>query len=127
MIDADNFKQVNDTYGHKAGDDFLQEFASLLKKYFSNDLVVRYGGEEFTIVSTQPSEKYYSALSEFMNTVRQTVFTPHKLNITCSIGVSSETHPSLEAQLETADARLYTAKNTGKNRIITQDISQKVS
>jgi diguanylate cyclase (GGDEF)-like protein len=127
MIDADNFKKVNDTYGHKAGDDFLQEFAALLKKHFSNDLVVRYGGEEFTIVSTQPLEKYCSVLSEFMNTVRQTVFTAHKLNITCSIGVSSETHPSLEAQLETADARLYAAKNTGKNRIITQDIAQYTS
>ena len=51
MIDADNFKSVNDTYGHKTGDMLLQEFAALLKDYFPDDLIVRYGGEEFTVVS----------------------------------------------------------------------------
>lgn len=127
MIDADNFKAVNDTYGHKTGDDFLQEFASLLKEHFSKDLVVRYGGEEFTIVTTQPAKVFFIVLNDFINTVRQTLFTPHRLNITCSIGVSSEFHNNLEAQLELADTRLYDAKNSGKDRIIDSDIMQKIA
>jgi diguanylate cyclase (GGDEF)-like protein len=93
-----------------------------LKEHFSQDLVVRYGGEEFTIVTTQPAKVFFIVLNDFINTVRQTLFTPHKLNITCSIGVSAEFHNNLEAQLEVADTRLYDAKNSGKDRIIDSDI-----
>lgn len=121
MIDADNFKSVNDTYGHKTGDMLLQEFAALLKDYFPDDLIVRYGGEEFTVVSVRPPKVYLSALSAFMDAVRTTLFTSHKFNITCSIGVSTEEHKCLESQLEKADARLYEAKHAGKDQIILRD------
>ena len=121
MIDADNFKSVNDTYGHKTGDMLLQEFAALLKDYFPDDLIVRYGGEEFTVVSVRPPKVYLSALSAFMDAVRSTLFTSHKFNITCSIGVSTEEHKCLESQLEKADARLYEAKHAGKDQIILRD------
>ncbi|MCZ8528890.1 response regulator [Alteromonas sp. PRIM-21] len=127
MIDADNFKSVNDTYGHKTGDMLLQEFAALLKDYFPDDLIVRYGGEEFTVVSVRPPKVYLSALSAFMDAVRTTLFTSHKFNITCSIGVSTEEHKCLESQLEKADARLYEAKHAGKDQIILRDLQQKVS
>ena len=123
MIDADNFKGVNDTYGHKTGDVLLQEFAALLKDYFPDDLIVRYGGEEFTVVSVRPPKVYLSALATFMDTVRTTRFTHHKFNVTCSIGVCAEEHDSLESQLEVADARLYEAKHAGKDQIILRDSS----
>lgn len=123
MIDADNFKGVNDTYGHKTGDVLLQEFAALLKDYFPDDLIVRYGGEEFTVVSVRPPKVYLSALATFMDTVRTTKFTHHKFNVTCSIGVCAEEHDSLESQLEVADARLYEAKHSGKDQIILRDSS----
>lgn len=123
MIDADNFKGVNDTYGHKTGDVLLQEFAALLKDYFPDDLIVRYGGEEFTVVSVRPPKVYLSALATFMDTVRTTKFTHHKFNVTCSIGVCAEEHDSLESQLEVADARLYEAKHAGKDQIILRDSS----
>ena len=123
MIDADNFKGVNDTYGHKTGDVLLQEFAALLKDYFPDDLIVRYGGEEFTVVSVRPPKVYLSALATFMDTVRTTKFTHHKFNVTCSIGVCAEAHDSLESQLEVADARLYEAKHAGKDQIILRDSS----
>ena len=127
MIDADNFKSVNDTYGHKTGDILLQEFAALMKDYFPDDLIVRYGGEEFTVVSVRPPKVYLSALSAFMDAVRTTLFTSHKFNITCSIGVSTEEHKCLESQLEKADARLYEAKHAGKDQIILRDsVSRKV-
>lgn len=121
MIDADNFKNVNDTLGHKTGDMLLQEFAALLQEYFPDDLIVRYGGEEFTVVSLRPPKAYLAALSQFMNAVRTTQFTNHKFNITCSIGVCAEEFDCLESQLDVADARLYQAKHSGKDRIVTRD------
>ena len=125
MIDADNFKGVNDTYGHKTGDVLLQEFSALMKDYFPDDLIVRYGGEEFTVVSVRPPKVYLSALSAFMDAVRTTQFTNHKFNITCSIGVCAEEHPSLESQLEVADARLYNAKRAGRDQIMLRDTASK--
>ncbi|MEC8230866.1 MAG: diguanylate cyclase [Pseudomonadota bacterium] len=124
MIDADNFKKVNDTLGHKTGDMLLQEFAALLQEYFPDDLIVRYGGEEFTVVSLRPPKSYLAALSQFMNAVRTTQFTNHKFNITCSIGVCAEEFDCLESQLDVADARLYQAKHSGKDRIVTRDEKQ---
>ncbi|WP_420933745.1 diguanylate cyclase [Alteromonas sp. A081] len=121
MIDADNFKNVNDTYGHKTGDTLLQEFAALIKLHFPEDLIVRYGGEEFTVLSQRSAKTYLSALSAFMNAVRQTKFTLHKFNITCSVGVCVEDHSSFELQLDIADARLYYAKHAGKDQIILRD------
>ncbi|GEA05326.1 diguanylate cyclase response regulator [Alteromonas sp. KUL42] len=121
MIDADNFKNVNDTLGHKTGDTLLQEFAALLQEYFPDDLIVRYGGEEFTVVSLRPPKLYLAAVSSFMNAVRTTPFTPHKFNITCSIGVCAEEYDCLESQLDVADARLYHAKHSGKDCIVTRD------
>jgi diguanylate cyclase (GGDEF)-like protein len=121
MIDADNFKNVNDTYGHKTGDTLLQEFAALIKLHYPEDLIIRYGGEEFTVLSQRSAKTYLSALSTFMNAVRQTKFTLHKFNITCSVGVCVEDHSSFELQLDIADARLYHAKNAGKDQIILRD------
>ena len=121
MIDMDNFKNVNDTLGHKTGDVLLQEFAALLSEYFPDDLVVRYGGEEFSVVSIRPPKTYLAALSGFMDAVRTTQFTQHKFTMTCSIGVCAEKHTCLETQLEVADARLYHAKHAEKNQIITRD------
>jgi len=127
MIDADNFKGVNDTYGHKTGDVLLQEFSALMKDYFPDDLIVRYGGEEFTVVSVRPPKVYLSALSAFMDAVRTTQFTSHKFNITCSIGVCAEEHPCLESQLEVADARLYNAKRAGRDQIMLRDTEKQAS
>ncbi len=127
MVDADNFKKVNDTYGHKTGDGLLQEFATLLKDYFPDDLIVRYGGEEFTVVSIRPPKTYLAALSAFMDAVRTTQFTSHKFNITCSIGVCAQEQNCLEDQLEVADARLYQAKREGKDRIVTRDTQQPIN
>lgn len=121
MIDIDNFKGVNDTLGHKTGDILLQEFAALLKRYFPDDLIVRYGGEEFTVTSLRPPKVYLAALSAFRDAVRTTQFSPHKFNITCSIGVCAEEYECLESQLDVADRRLYHAKFSGKDRIVTRD------
>ncbi|MDO6567223.1 diguanylate cyclase [Alteromonas sp. 1_MG-2023] len=121
MIDIDNFKVVNDNLGHKAGDSLLQEFATLLQEYFPTDLVVRYGGEEFTVIATGSFKQHAADISQFISAVRQTSFTQHALNVTCSIGICAENLGSLEEQIDVADKRLYKAKHTGKDKIVASD------
>lgn len=118
MLDVDNFKSVNDSYGHKAGDHLLQEFAGLLSHQFGNDLVARYGGEEFTVISERDYVDILDDLNQFMNRVREHEFTEHHLELTCSIGVCSDEVQSLEHLVDKADARLYRAKHSGKDQII---------
>ena len=121
MIDVDDFKQVNDTYGHKAGDHLLQEFASLMGDCFGKDLYARYGGEEFTVISTRDYAALLDDLNIFLTRVREHEFTEHRLNLTCSIGVCAEEMQNLEQLVEKADARLYRAKYSGKDQIVDMD------
>ncbi|MBU3020562.1 response regulator [Aestuariibacter sp. A3R04] len=121
MIDIDNFKPVNDTYGHRIGDHLLQEFASLMQDFFGADLTARYGGEEFTVVSERNYEDVIDSLNCFLNQVREFEFTEYRLPITCSIGVCADDMDNLEQMVEKADARLYRAKHTGKDQIIEQE------
>ncbi|MFD1383911.1 diguanylate cyclase [Rhodanobacter aciditrophus] len=117
MMDIDNFKNVNDTLGHKAGDQLLQQFASILTKHFGNDLVGRYGGEEFAIISNRDQTTFCVDMARFMTEVRNRVFTEFDLNVTCSVGVCTTHKPSLSEMLDTADSHLYRAKHSGKDCI----------
>lgn len=121
MLDIDNFKPINDNYGHKTGDQLLEEFAGLLKLHCSQDLVARYGGEEFTVISHRNYEDAVADLAKFMNVVREQEFTEHRLSLTCSIGVCADDAPNLEKLIEIADTRLYRAKHSGKDQIIEMD------
>jgi len=124
MVDLDRFKQINDTHGHAAGDAVLVEAAHRLRDSVrAYDSVGRCGGEEFVIVLPGCDEK--SALAQGER-VRQTfaaspfVAGTHSVGVTCSIGVSSRTHPAgcdSHALLREADLALYAAKNQGRNRV----------
>ena len=128
FLDLDLFKHVNDSYGHAVGDIVIKTAASIIMAQIRrSDVVGRYGGEEFTVVSVRPPKVYLSALSAFMDAVRTTQFTSHKFNITCSIGVCAEEHPCLESQLEVADARLYNAKRAGRDQIMLRDTEKQAS
>ncbi|TPV61769.1 diguanylate cyclase [Aestuariibacter sp. GS-14] len=118
IIDVDDFKPINDTYGHKTGDKLLEAFSLLLKRYFSDDLVARYGGEEFVVLSERPYPEVMKTTDLFMQKLRELVFTEHKIAMTCSIGVSEGNTGGLEELIDVADKRLYRAKHTGKNRVI---------
>ncbi|MCP4606353.1 MAG: diguanylate cyclase [Proteobacteria bacterium] len=121
IIDLDNFKKVNDTYGHEVGDEILKEVASLMKQSVRQyDIPCRYGGEELcsilpgsSLVSTATvAERVRAACSE-----RQ--FTEHAIKQTVSIGVSAFPNPSSEQELITnADRALYQAKKAGRNRVV---------
>lgn len=124
MIDLDQFKQVNDTFGHPVGDKLLVELSDVFRKKLRNvDLVARYGGDEFIILLPENDLK---AAMEVGGRLRQTLEKARvetekgKASITASIGVASfsEQMTTLSALIEAADRALYNAKKFGKNRVI---------
>lgn len=125
MADIDNFKIVNDTYGHLTGDCTLKQFAGLLSKCLrrSTDWVSRFGGEEFLICLPGADNKQAAEIAELMRkSIEDHTMDcgEHKFRITSSFGVStkkSHENISLEELLEEADKKLYEAKHNGRNRV----------
>ena len=122
LLDIDRFKAVNDTYGHLAGDFVLRELASLLRpRVRREECLARYGGEEFCIVLPEAGRD--SALRRADELRRACAehefeFDDERISVTFSGGVA-EQHNELNALelLKHADARLYQAKRTGRNRV----------
>lgn len=126
LFDLDNFKTINDTYGHKIGDDVIIEFSNILKKLRDSDLTARYGGEEFVILlSNTKEDDAYNMAVKIKNLVEEkTIFIQDSepLNFTVSGGVSSykfDTQESLDDIILRADKALYLSKNNGRNKIST--------
>ena len=127
LLDLDDFKQVNDVYGHQAGDELLVKLAGLLKSLVrQDDYVVRWGGEEFLLVLRQVRPDELDAIADrLVGAVRQMAFepTPGKpLRVSCSMGLSS--YPLLadqavdegwESNVILADKGLYHVKQHGKD------------
>lgn len=125
LFDIDNFKFLNDTYGHQAGDDVLHELAGILKTISrETDIVVRYGGEEFIIILPNTSEHETVNLADRIRVmVEKTPFLVDRsggVTITLSGGVASYPQNAADASslLYAADSALYAAKAAGKNMII---------
>jgi diguanylate cyclase (GGDEF)-like protein len=125
MIDLDDFKQVNDTLGHLAGDKVLQDMARLLRNSVREiDLAARYGGEEFAVVVPYADSKgLYKAAVRVLSAIRAHSFfkDPHSSMgpMTASMGLALyPQHAASAAELiEAADTMLYEAKQSGKNRL----------
>lgn len=124
LIDIDNFKKINDTYGHQVGDSVLIRVAALAKKTARNiDIPARYGGEEFAVVLLGTDEKGAMNMAERLRkTVMDTKFSSemNTFNVTVSIGISTsaEDVKKKEELIERADKALYHAKGSGRNRSI---------
>ena len=125
MLDIDHFKQVNDTYGHAAGDAVLQALAGILTKQFREvDTVARYGGEEFAVILPEISGGTAKPVAERVR--RAIAATPFRLpdgreiGVTVSIGVSCYPNCADTPQevVERADQALYVAKEAGRNRVV---------
>ncbi|MGL4522619.1 MAG: GGDEF domain-containing protein, partial [Bacilli bacterium] len=119
IIDIDNFKQINDRFGHLFGDKVLQFVASrLIEGCSSNDWVMRFGGEEFVIVYEHINcEEAFVRLNSIRKQLYDVCFedtTP----ISFSGGVARGNHNSIEENIAEVDALLYKAKYTGKNVIL---------
>ncbi|HEY8099087.1 MAG TPA: GGDEF domain-containing protein [Methylophilaceae bacterium] len=122
FIDLDNFKLVNDHYGHKAGDDVLAIAAdSLLRNLRGGDMLGRWGGEEFILVfPNTPADKVESVLKRLL--VDGLGQKPDGKAVTASIGVSEKITDQTwhwRELLDLADQRMYQAKIRGKNQIVT--------
>ncbi len=123
MIDADKFKNVNDTYGHKVGDKVLIELASTSERALRDkDIVARYGGEEFVVflpgISAEQARGVADRLRESIASVVVYSDENRPVSFTVSIGVSSfEISDNIDTLIKTADEALYRAKQNGRNRV----------
>ncbi|WP_322890412.1 MULTISPECIES: GGDEF domain-containing protein [unclassified Yoonia] len=120
MLDADNFKQINDTYGHQAGDTCLKAIAYMLKRNLrEEDVSGRIGGEEFAILLANSTPDQARVIAERL--IKPIPFRagPAHLTVTLSIGavVTSPDRP-LEQLFSLADKALYQAKSEGRARVI---------
>ena len=128
MLDIDHFKQINDTYGHDAGDKIIQEFAERISGAVRGiDLACRYGGEEFVIAMPDTELAFAQVVAERL---RQEIAASRflvngardELAVTVSIGLSStETGPdddTAQKLMKRADDALYEAKSNGRNQVV---------
>jgi len=123
MLDIDNFKSVNDTYGHQMGDAVIVTIADILRELTrKSDIVCRFGGEEFIVLLPRTDIEGTVRIAEY---IRECIATTpvedekNKLYVSVSIGVSNvHLDEEIEASIKKSDIALYEAKNSGKNRVV---------
>ena len=121
MLDIDNFKQINDSYGHNKGDAILVNLASTLIRHLREDVVIgRWGGEEFVLLcSAKRPETAVCIAERIRRKVSESQLCSY-LTVTCSVGVTNvDKSATLQDNLERADMALYQSKQLGKNRVST--------
>ncbi len=123
MLDIDDFKDINDTYGHEAGDKVLVSLAQNISHHLrKTDMVFRWGGEEFLILLEEATvenahfilEKLRLALSEMQVLTQEGVL----LSLTVTIGVAALNPTNIEESISECDKKLYKGKNSGKNMVV---------
>ncbi len=124
LFDIDDFKKVNDFYGHPIGDRILKELGQVIEENLrESDISARYGGEEFALILPETRQiEAYELLERLRSIVERNVFClpDNPMTITISVGVAQmdlEHHTTFEL-VEQADAALYEAKHQGKNRVV---------
>ncbi|HEO70262.1 MAG TPA: sensor domain-containing diguanylate cyclase, partial [Candidatus Hydrogenedentes bacterium] len=130
ILDVDDFKRVNDTYGHLTGDCVLREIAARTSQMVrKSDIVARYGGEEFVVIMPQTDlEGAHTQAERIRKGICEKPFDglPEDDRVTVSIGTAvfdTQTMQDCEALIRTADEALYEAKKAGKNCVVTKQRS----
>ncbi|RBW52007.1 diguanylate cyclase domain-containing protein [Marinobacter sp. F3R11] len=127
FLDLDNFKAVNDTYGHDAGDVLLKEIASRLQDCVrETDMVVRMGGDEFIVLLTEVSASENAAIvaEKIIRAVGEPVVLPEgeaRVGVSIGIVVARGAGITSEGLMQDADAAMYEAKRAGKNRLVIKE------
>jgi diguanylate cyclase (GGDEF)-like protein len=124
MLDIDDFKVVNDTYGHQQGDAVLRQVASVVRENSRDaDSPARYGGEELSLILPHTDLEGAHAIAERIREAVEALRVPRTdgvgfLRITASVGVAASTDGQKDALIAEADGALYEAKRLGKNRTV---------
>lgn len=131
MLDLDHFKNINDTWGHAAGDDVLRELAQRIEAQVrASDVAARYGGEEFVILMPRTDTAAAARLAERVRQAVRDASVPFgddgKVDVTASVGIASVAPQSTDTDLKTlgesllarADVALYRAKSSGRDRVV---------
>lgn len=122
LLDIDDFKKINDTYGHLVGDEILKKLGAIfLRSARKSDIIARFGGEEFAwIIHNCQAEECFNGLERVRNEICSIIF-PQSISLSVSIGLSQyfpNSHDSIENLINRADVAMYEAKAAGKNRTI---------
>lgn len=121
ILDIDNFKNVNDTYGHLTGDEGLRAIADVLRETLNGEHVYRFGGEEFVLIESGMDEnEIYALLEQVRLRISEIELNQDTLKLTSSIGFFVQVvdeNTTADLMLSSADRALYSAKRHGKNRV----------
>lgn len=120
FFDIDNFKRVNDNYGHMTGDKVIQDIVlSIQNKIRSTDIFARWGGEEFVILLPNTGNDQAAEMAERMRIAIEKITVSESENITCSFGIATlRENESSESFIKRGDKLLYEAKRRGKNIVV---------
>lgn len=120
MIDIDHFKQVNDLHGHDIGDQVLSNLSNIVQQHIrTQDLLARWGGEEFVLVCRDTDIESASVLADKLRELIAKQALHENINITASFGVATlKTNENLEQLFKAADTALYQAKAAGRNTVV---------
>jgi len=126
MIDVDDFKDINDKFGHQIGDNVLWQIGNLIKKNIrSSDIPVRYGGDEFVVLMPETDINSAKKVAEkFTDKMSKVIFKKkdEEFKVTFSIGLTCvRKDDTLDSIMERVDAALYSSKRSGKNSITVFD------
>ena len=117
MLDIDNFKSINDKYGHLAGDEVLKRVASVMEDVCKDSIVSRWGGEEFLILTTEGTElieKLRRAVEDMIIELEDQII---KVTLTAGVEIKNK-DIKFNKWIVAADEKLYIGKNNGKNRVV---------
>lgn len=129
MVDIDQFKNLNDEFGHLLGDEVLRQVSSIFHQQLRKiDVVCRYGGEEFAILLSQTNAQHSQSVAEKLRRLVETwqfPGVPRPVTISAGISTYPEQGTTRDELVKAADAGLYTAKQNGRNQIVMAPLAQK--